>query len=291
MISTFLQRLLGLYHLTMHHLLRHAPVASASAIGGMLVRANVRLNRPEIIAGARRNLTRHRPELNAQDIDAMIWRFLDNVGRHMGECSGLDQMIAQNRIETIGHEYLTALEGRNPVIALQLHTGNWEMFGPALTHNGIRPAAFYEPPASPTQRRIIEEVRLRAGFTLLTPDTKGLRKAIGLLNANRMVSIGCDEAREGRLMAPLFGRRPHDKGNLAIAAKLARRTSANIVIGHCVRLEHCRFRLHISEPFTLPNPGGGLLEDVRFLNERIEPIILANLDQWYFLDDRIEEIA
>ena len=47
----------------------------------------------------------------------------------------------------------------------------------------------------------------------------------------------------------------------------------------------------MTEPFTLPDPGGGLLVDVRFLNDRIEPIIMAHLDQWYFLDDCIEEIG
>jgi len=290
-MTALLQDVIDLYHLAMHRLLRHAPVSMASAIGGALVRANVRLNRPQIIAGAARNLKRHRPDLTPGDIKAMTWRFLDNVGRHMAECSTLDKMIVQNRITTVGHEHLKALHGRRPVLALQLHTGNWEMFGPALTHHGIPPAAFYEPPESPTQRRIIEEVRRRVGFTLLTPDMQGIRKALALLKANELVSIGCDEARSGRLMAPLFGREPHDKGNLAIAAKLARRTGAQIVTGHCVRLDGCRFRLQISEPFTLPDPDGGLLEDVRFLNARIEPIILAHLDQWYFLDDRIEEIA
>ena len=285
------QKLVDLYYLAMHHALRHAPLQVASALGGLLVRANLRLNRPEIIAGARRNLTRHRPDLSTGEIERAIWRFADNVGRHMGECSGLDRMIPEGRIEISGHQQIRALAGRRPVLGLQLHTGNWEVFGPALIHHGVIPAIFYAPPENPMQRRIIEEVRRRCGATLLTPDMQGLRKALALLRDHHFVTIGCDEARAGQLMAPLFGRPPHDKGNLAVAAKLARRTGALIVTGHCLRLERCRFRLQISEPFALPDPGGGLLKDVRFLNDRIEPIILSHLDQWYFLDDRIEEIA
>ena len=77
----------------------------------------------------------------------------------------------------------------------------------------------------------------------------------------------------------------------AIAARLARSTGARLVIAYCERRPNCRFTLHVTEPFTLPDPGGGLLVDVRFLNDRIEPIIMAHLDQWYFLDDRIEEIG
>lgn len=170
------QKLVDLYYLAMHHALRHAPLQVASALGGLLVRANLRLNRPEIIAGARRNLTRHRPDLSTGEIERAIWRFADNVGRHMGECSGLDRMIPEGRIEISGHQQIRALAGRRPVLGLQLHTGNWEVFGPALTHHGVIPAIFYAPPENPMQRRIIEEVRRRCGATLLTPDMQGVRR-------------------------------------------------------------------------------------------------------------------
>ena len=290
-MNGLLQKLLDHYHLAMHQALRHAPVETASALGSLLVRANVRFNRPEIIAGARRNLARHRPDMNLRDIDRAIWRFADNVGRHMGECSLIERIVDQGRVELIGHGPGQSMVGKAPLLSIHLHTGNWEVFGPALVRYGIPVATFYEAPTSAVQRRIIEGVRLRAGFNLLTPDARGLREALARLRGNGVVSIACDEARAGRLMAPLFGRPPHNKGNLAIAARLARSTRAHLVIAHCERLANCRFALHVSEPFTLPDPGGGLLEDVRFLNERIEPIILSHLDQWYYLDDLIEEIA
>ena len=290
-MSSLFQKLLDQYYLAMHNALRHAPVEAASAFAGLLVRINVRIKRPEIIVGARNNLARHRPDMSARDINRAIWLFADNVGRHMGECSLLERIVDQGRVEIIGLAPSQKLLGQAPLLSIYLHTGNWEIFGPALVRHGIPVATFYEPPTSMMQTRIIESVRLRAGFELLTPDARGLRAALARLRANGVVSIACDEARAGRLMAPLFGRRAHDKGNLATAARLVRRTGAHVIIAHCERLANCRFRLYLSEPFTLPDPGGGLLEDVRFLNERIEPIILSHLDQWYFLDDQIEEIA
>ena len=290
-MSALLHRLADLYYLAMHHGLRHTPLEAASALGGLLVRANLRFNRREIIEGARRNLARHRPDLSAGDIDRAIWRFADNVGRHMAECSLIERIVDQGRVEMVGLGPSQGLLGQAPLLSIHLHTGNWEVFGPALVRHGVPVATFYEPPTSAVQRHVLEGVRLRAGFDLLTPDGRGLRAALERLRDNGVVSIACDEARAGRLMAPLFGRPPHDKGNLAIAARLARSTRAHVVIAHCERLANCRFSLHVSEPFALPDPAGGLLEDVRFLNERIEPIILSHLDQWYFLDDRIEEIA
>ncbi len=93
-------------------------------------------------------------------------------------------------------------------------------------------------------------------------------------------------------MAPLFGRPPHDRGNLAIAARLARKQKCRLAVSHVERLPGCRFRLNITAPFDLPDePGRTVLDDVAFLNAKIEPIILRNLDNWYFLDDRIDDIV
>ena len=235
-MNGLLQKLLDHYHLAMHQALRHAPVETASALGSLLVRANVRFNRPEIIAGARRNLARHRPDMNLRDIDRAIWRFADNVGRHMGECSLIERIVDQGRVELIGHGPGQSMVGKAPLLSIHLHTGNWEVFGPALVRYGIPVATFYEAPTSAVQRRIIEGVRLRAGFNLLTPDARGLREALARLRGNGVVSIACDEARAGRLMAPLFGRRPHDKsisGRCAQGALLKARNKRPQYDGAC----------------------------------------------------------
>jgi len=194
-------------------------------------------------------------------------------------------------LEYAGFEPVLEVNGREPLLAIALHTGNWEAMGAGLQHLGISTATFYEPPRSAAQRQIAIATRQRLGFKLLAPDQHGLREAIALLRAGGNVIIFGDEARAGRTMAPLFGRPPHDKGNLAIAARLARKLKCRLVVSHVERLPHCRFRLHITAPFSLPDAAGrSLLDDVGFLNAKIEPVILANLDTWYFLDDRIDPL-
>jgi Kdo2-lipid IVA lauroyltransferase/acyltransferase len=125
---------------------------------------------------------------------------------------------------------------------------------------------------------------------LLTPDRHGVHDALTLLRANGTVAIFPDEARRGKTMAPLFGRPPHDRGNLAIVAKLARRTGSQIIVTYSRRIEGARFQLRFEAPVSLPASSKGLLDDIAFLNAQIEPVILRNLDQWYYLDDSIEEI-
>jgi KDO2-lipid IV(A) lauroyltransferase len=89
-------------------------------------------------------------------------------------------------------------------------------------------------------------------------------------------------------MAPLFGRAPHTDGNLSIAARLARKARAPIVICYAPRDPDGRFRVTFLPPVYLASEPLDLLADVAALNALIEPLILAHLEQWFFLDDALE---
>jgi KDO2-lipid IV(A) lauroyltransferase len=133
--------------------------------------------------------------------------------------------------------------------------------------------------------RPVDPVQQRAALRFLTQDHGGIRAAYREVKEGGLLSIFVDEAREGKLMAPLFGRPPHGEGNLAIAAKLARRSGCSIVLAYVTRLPQQRFRVTISDVIEMPKESKGLLEDVAFLNSVIEPVILEHLEQWFWLDD------
>ncbi len=279
------------WRLAIHHSLRMAPVTFASHLGVILVQCVVRTTRRHVLAAARKNLKFHRPDATEAQISRSISVFLNNIGRVMAEFSVLDQIFAEGRVHLNMDDSALALAGKAPVIGLVLHTGNWEIFGPALQQAGLPVSTFYAPPANGAERRIAETVRREMGFELLAPDLRGIRRSIELLRQNATVAIFVDEAKDGCTLAPLFGRPAHAQGNLAIAARLARSTGAQFVIAHCERFEACRFKLNVSAPFALRETNEGILSDVAFLNNQIEPIVLRNLDSWYFLDDELAPIA
>lgn len=272
-------------------LMQLLPSEWSSALGSLAVRLNVRFNRPEILAGARANLKRHFPQASEAEITRMIAAFLDGVGRMMSEFAILHRFIPEGRFETEGLDAFKAIAGTRPIIALGLHTGNWETFGPMFQHAGIPLASFYMPPENAFERQIAEATRARFGVSLLSPDAAGLRQAIRLLRAHQIVMILPDEARDGHVLGPLFGRKPHLKGNLAIATRLARQCGAQFVICHSRRIAPCRFRLTFAPALDLPaaDPPDPLA-DVAFLNAAIEPIIRDNLPRWYFLDDSLDPV-
>lgn len=275
-----------------YQLMRALPTDWASAFGSYGVSKNVHLNRPEILAGARRNLRLHRPEASEAEIEAMVEEFLDGVGRVMAEFAVMHRFIREGRLEPHGLDAFKAVAGTRPIIAFGLHTGNWETFGPLFQHAGIPLASYYMPPESAFDRRIAEQSRTRFGVELLSPDARGIRDGMRLLRQNRVVMIFPDEAMKGRARGPLFGRAPHAKGNLAIAARLARHTDASFVICHSRRTAPCRFALTFSPLIELPAATGkaDTLADVAFLNAHVEPIVRENIPRWYFLDDSIEVI-
>lgn len=264
------------------------PTDWASNVGSFAVRRNVHRNRPEILAGARKNLRAHRPEATEAQLDEMVEAFLDGVGRVMAEYAVMPRFIREGRLVADGEEAFKAVAGTRPLIAFGLHTGNWETFGPLFQHIGVPLASFYMPPEGAFDRRVVEQSRARFGVELLSPDARGVRASMRLLRQNRTVMIFPDEAMDGRALGPLFGRSAHDKGNLAIAARLSRHTGAGFVICHSKRIAPCRFKLSFSPVFDLPERSeADILADVDFLNAMIEPIVLAEIPRWYFLDDSI----
>lgn len=280
-------------HFALYYLLQRAPVDMVSGIGSRFVRWSVPRNRPWIIDGARKNLKRLRPDLDEAAIEAAIRSFLDNVGRLMAEFVTLPRLHGGGRI-AVTERFARFLEtaGEEATLAIGLHTGNWEVFFAALHAHQTTVSVFAIPPETWAQRVIATKVRKALGARILHVDTRGLRDARRELQQGRRVLIFCDEARAGRTMGPFFGRSPHREGNLGVAAWLARDSGARLIVLHCRRLEKSRFVLDASDFFQLPQDDGDprtrTVRDAAYLNRLVEPIMLANLDQWYFLDNTLD---
>lgn len=292
-VHTVRSRLQDAAYYALYYGLRHAPIDFVSDLGSAFVRWSVPRNRPGIIEGARRNLKRLWPSADEAAIDAAIHRFLDNVGRMMAEFAALPRLHKAGRIQvTERFERGAAVLTAAPTVAIVLHTGNWEACAAALHARALSVADFAIPPETWAQRVIATKVRKQLGIRMLSTDSRGLLGAHRELRNGGTVSIFCDEARAGIVMAPLFGRAPHRNGNLAVAARLARESKSRLVVVNCRRLHKSRFLIDATDYFHLPAQAAAgenrVLADVAQLNAIIEPLIIANLDQWYFLDNSAE---
>lgn len=274
-----------------HRALRRLPIPVVSNLGARLAWLKIRFIDPDVARKARANVRRHHPEMPEAEVEKLVWRFVENVGRLMAEFSIVHRFASADRMEFVGVEAPRANVGKIPTIALCLHLGNWEVLASAMQMIGVPIASISEIPDNAAHRDIADATRGGFDVNVLAPDRNGLRRALSILAGNGVLAIFPDEKRGDTMMAPLFGRAPHLKGNLAMAAKLARRSGAQLVVVYCERIMETRFRLHFEGPFYMDPAQTDPLADVAYLNGRIEPAILRHLDQWYYLDNSIGPIA
>lgn len=282
---TLRNRLLDAWEIAQYLVFRHMPIDLGPRLAARGIVSYIRRERPWVVERARANLRRHRPSASEEQIEAWVAAFLDNIGRYIGETASIGRYMAAGRIELPNPERTKAIRQRGGIVALCLHTGNWEVMLEGLKAVGMSAACAPIEWETRGQTWVINDLRRRNGLRYLGMDHGGVRAAYREVMEGGLLAIFVDEARKGKLMAPFFGRPPHAEGNLAIAAKLARRADVSIVLCHVTRLPEARFRVTFSDAIQLPKDSKGLLDDIAFLNSVIEPVVLEHLEQWFWLDD------
>ena len=266
---------------------RRLPIGMTSAIGGRIATLRGPTHYRIALERAAENMRRLRPDWSEDEIAAAGLKRWDNIGRLMAEYAILDRIVATGRAPVEGAEHLWAVQASGKgCILMGVHLSNWELSSPILTGIGAPPTTFYEPQPSPSRENIARKVRERNGATLLPPGRAGIKPALEALRAGVAVAVFVDEVRDGVVQTPFFGRPVHADSNLGLIARLARKADVPVVPGYVLREDHCRFSGHILPAIHLPpedGPGARLLDDVRLLNDVFEPLILAHLDQWYYL--------
>lgn len=242
---------------------------------------------------AKATIARLRPDLDAAEQQALFIENCKAQGRLMTEFSVVNRLLKHpERIRLHNFERLRDTAKAGPTIIVGMHLGNWEIGPTILNADGIRPFANYTPPKGRAKAWISERVRRKGGLNFLPPGAQGIRPSVKLLREGGVISMFCDEGAGGKIRGPLFGRPVHQEGNLAVAIRLARMTGAKICPWYNIRTEGFRFEAFFLPPISLPpeeKPGERLLEDIRLLNSVIEPVILAHLDQWFFVDNALPE--
>ncbi len=274
--------------LVTHTVLGLLPLDAASAFGARSARLRGPTVYREAHERAAANFRRLNPAMSEDQIaEAGLDRW-DNVGRLMAEYAVLPRMIAEGRVDIRGAEHLTqARSAGRGVVLLAVHLGNWEVAAAVLPSLGCPLSAFYEPQPTWSRDYLSRLARRRVGAHLLPLGVQGFKPALHALAQNQAVAVFGDECRRGEVQAPLFGRPAHPACNLAHAARLARGSGAPVLVAHVVRLDGgCRFQVTFSAPVALA-ASGRLRDDVAQLNAAIEPLVLAHLDQWYYLHERL----
>ncbi len=276
-----------------HFALKLLPIDACSNLGALLGRIVVKSKYKVAVENMRRNLEIILPDASTEEREALVTKNCENLGRLMTEFSVLTRICRnEDRVKIAGLEDVMHLAQQHPIIMVVLHLGNWETSASISKKVGIPFHTFFLPLGNPVERWVTARVRQKLGAALLPEGMAGVGPALQVLKQGGIVSIFCDEAFAGKIRAPLFGRPAHLKGNLALAARLARRTGAKLCLLHTKRLEAANFECRFGPIIDLPGQHEGrkendMLNDVQFLNGFVEPIIKSHVDQWYYLHERL----
>jgi KDO2-lipid IV(A) lauroyltransferase len=215
-------------------------------------------------------------------------RMCANIGRVYAEYCILDLLWSAGRITVSGQENLASCRDRGrPIIVFGVHLSSWEVIGAALLGLGYGVCTLHKPRQNRFQDRIANAVRLRGGAELVPPGPRGARHAYRALSDRRCLFLTwVDEAINGSIRAPAFGRPIRCDGNLAGMVRLARATGAQLIPAFVERQNGARFHTTFEPPIELiraEDDKTALLANLRRLDELVSSIILPRLEYWRML--------
>jgi KDO2-lipid IV(A) lauroyltransferase len=279
----------GLGHVAIHHTVRKLPIDTVSAIGEFAGRRISRHVMPDADRQAQENWARLRPDDAGRAASVAEYAFAQ-TGRLHWEFPLLERIRRDGRIAIHGGENVAAAHATGrPVLVTGFHLSNWEMIGPGLVTMGFPVTAIYQQPPNRFDHRLVVEARNEWGCILLPPGPSGARPAYRtLMEKERLLLIYIDECIDGYVYAPFFGRPLKLEGNITRAARLAAMTDAIVIPAYVTRDDGAHFHATYMPPVEMARSAdrdADLAVNVARINDTIEPVIRAHLEQWFWLFD------
>jgi KDO2-lipid IV(A) lauroyltransferase len=269
-------------------LFRLLGIDRASALGGFIGRHIFR--RLPTADVARQNLKAAYPEKSEAEIEAVVRRICDNLGRVVAEYPHLDKLTIGpgGRVEVVGAEHGRAAIARDKgVMFISGHFANWEVLGAAGNQLGYEGGFVYRPPNNPYVADWISKQRRKFGSTeQITKGAQGTRRIFTLLRRGKCIYIMVDQKTYEGIAVPFFGR---DALTTPAPAALALKLGSALVPVRCERTKGARFRVTV-EPALEVNSTGNTEADTLALtttiNQTIEAMVRQDPVQWLWVHRR-----
>lgn len=283
-------RLEGWAQIAAYHLMRPLPPAIPAAIGRTLGPVAGWIDRRRPYVEYMRRAIRHiRPDLDPPAQAALLAEWWRDAGITHAQYPVLETLGGPSRLTIHGAERLAEADARGRTFFLMVHLGSWELMAQIIARHLRRDvAAVYQPQPSRYQNRLIHAGRRRHGIYAFPPSRLLPRTLIPLIEGGANAVFFVDEVSEERCKFPLWGRPVPQRSNLVFALRLAHRTGARLQPCHMLREGPGRASFHLLDPVE-PAPGTDrdrwVRRTARSLSAVFEPVIAANLAQWYMLKD------
>ncbi|MEL0106890.1 MAG: lipid A biosynthesis lauroyl acyltransferase [Rhodospirillaceae bacterium] len=268
-------------------LMRMLPLRTASAMGGALARTFGPLL--GATKTARRNLKKTFPEKSDIEIDDIIKKMWDNLGRTIFEYPHLDQFKFDGpdaNVEVVRNELIVQLRDDNkPGIFFSGHFANWEVLALAAMNEGIPIHLIYRAPNNPYVENVFRQRQVGRG-ELIPKGSEGARQAIKLLNGGGHLGMLVDQKMNDGIPIPFFGR---DAMTAPALAQFALKFDMPVLPVQIERIEGVRFRITCYPPLPIrktANRQDDIKAAMTNVNKIMETWARQNPEQWLWIHNR-----
>ena len=268
-------------------LLQRLPYARRIAVAGRLV---------SLAAGPlgwrrriRENLALTCPDLTPAEVERLTRAVPDNIGRSLAEIyAGADftTRVADLPIEGEGAAVLQAAhEAGRPIVLAAAHFGNYDAWRAALKARGYRIGAIYRP----MNNRAFNAQYVAQISTIAEPlfprNRKGLGQMLRFLREGGMVAFGFDQHLYRAPRLRFFGQPANTPTS---AAEMALKLGAELVPINAIRQPNgLDFRIFAEAP--IPHSDAETMTQA--LNDRLETLVRAHMDQWFWVHRRWKAVT
>jgi KDO2-lipid IV(A) lauroyltransferase len=268
------------------------PISMASNLGGFIAeKFGSALNRSDV---ARHNIRRAMPELDDSQIENIVSKMWNNLGRTFAEFPHIARMNSEN-IKSIA-----TLEGAENIVEASRvdkggiyftgHLANWEI-GPRLFSDlGYPVSIVYRKGNNPGLGNIIRELRNNYLVSSIPKGQPGSREIIQLLKQGKRIGMLVDQKMNDGISSSFFG---IDAMTAPAIARLALKYHCPILPVRVIRIANCKFKVIVSPPLKI-NITGDIEKDVQIIIDKINNIVECWIreypGQWIWLHNRWPKI-
>jgi Kdo2-lipid IVA lauroyltransferase/acyltransferase len=235
-------------------------------------------------ARVRDNLALVMPGLPEAEIARLLRAVPDNVGRTIIEIYSGAAFTARVAATPPTGAGLAALDAAHragrPVILVTGHFGNYDASRAALIARGFRVGALYRPMKNPFFNAHYVAAISRIGTPLFPRGRAGLSDMVRHLKSGGMLGLVIDQHMHHGAPLTFFG---VSAQTALSAAELALKYDALLVPTYAIRMaDGLNFRIVVEAPIATDTPE----RMTQALNDSLETLVRAHLDQWFWIHRR-----
>ncbi len=261
---------------------RFLPLDISSGIGGEIGR----MIGPFFSANktAKMNIANAFPEMSEKEINRIIGKMWEHLGRVGAEYSSLPGTRLSSRLEVTGAEHLP--KKGEAALFFSGHIGNWELLCPVAFDRGVDLSIVYRHTNNPYVDAIIAKVRKDHTVDLIAKGLRGGMKILGVLKRGGSVAMLVDQKQNNGIAVPFFGR---DAMTSPAIAEIALKYNIPIIPARVIRNKGAKFHSIIYPPLAFEKTGdhkADVLMVMTKINAMLEEWIREQPEQWFWVHRR-----